>query len=231
MSASLLTHAAQGLSLEAPDVDPGLAPQRTPAWHAARLGKVTASRLPDLVARTKTGWSASRGTYMAQLLVERLTGEPTAIPPSPAMRWGTLQERRALAAYSFRTDRDPLPTGFWDHPVIPGSGASPDGLVGLEGLVEVKCPNTSTHLETLAAGEIPAKYLPQMHWQMACTGRTWCDFVSFDPRLPEPLRLFVRRLERDADAILELEGQVETFLGELGEKVQALAPQALRSAA
>jgi hypothetical protein len=222
MSASLLTHAAQGLNLEVLDVDPAFAPQRTPAWHAARLGKVTASRLPDLVARTKTGWSASRGTYMAQLLVERLTGEPTATPPSPAMRWGTLQERRALAAYSFRTDRDPLSTGFWDHPDIQGSGASPDGLVGLEGLVEVKCPNTSTHLETLAAQEIPAKYLPQMHWQMAGTGRAWCDFVSFDPRLPEPLRLFIRRLDRDADAITHLEAEVRAFLQELEDRTLRL---------
>jgi putative phage-type endonuclease len=222
MSASLLTHNTHGLSLEALDADLGFAPQRTPAWHAARLGKVTASRLPDLVARTKTGWSASRGTYMAQLLVERLTGEPTAIPPSPAMRWGTLQERRALAAYSFRTDRDPLATGFWDHPAIQGSGASPDGLVGLEGLVEVKCPNTSTHLEILAAGEIPAKYLPQMHWQMACAGRTWCDFVSFDPRLPEPLRLFIRRLDRDADAITHLEAEVRAFLQELEDRTLRL---------
>jgi hypothetical protein len=103
--------------------------------------------------------------------------------------------------------------------------------VGLEGLVEVKCPNTSTHLETLAAGEIPAKYLPQMHWQMACTGRAWCDFVSFDPRLPEPLRLFIRRLDRDADAITNLEAEVRAFLQELEGKVLTLNTSPRRVAA
>ncbi len=221
--------AIEGTVLDAPEL---FEPQRSSGWREARLGKVTASRLGDLVGRTKTGWSASRGNYMAQLLVERLTGTPTQIPPSAPMRWGVEQEGRALAAYSFRTDRDPLPTGFWAHPTIDQSGASPDGLVGFEGLVEVKCPTTSTHLETLEAHAIPTKYLPQMNWQMACTGRAWCDFVSFDPRLPEPLRMFVGRLERDEQTIADLEQQVEAFLAELDQRLSGLSsPSAHRRAA
>ena len=198
-------------------------PQRSAGWREARLGKVTASRLADLTGRTKTGWSASRGVYMSQLIVERLTGVALQAPLNAAMRWGVEHERRALAAYSFRTDRDPLETGFWSHPRIDQSGASPDGLVGFAGLVEVKCPTTPVHLETLEAKAIPAKYLPQMNWQMACTGRSWCDFVSFDPRLPEPLRMYVARLFRNEEVIADLEQQVQTFLAELDQRVIKLS--------
>jgi putative phage-type endonuclease len=196
--------------------------QGSPEWFAARLGKVTASRMADLMARTKTGWGASRANYMAELLVERLTGQPADGYESPAMRWGTEQEPFARAAYEFRTDADVALAGFVDHPGIAASGASPDGLVGEDGLLEIKCPNTATHIETLLSGSIPQKYFDQMQWQMACTGRAWCDFASFDPRLPESMRLWVQRVQRDAARIAELEAAVRDFLAELDAKEAAL---------
>ncbi|MDP9102974.1 MAG: YqaJ viral recombinase family protein [Pseudomonadota bacterium] len=205
-------------------------PQRSEGWHRARLGKVTASRLGDLTARTKTGWSTSRGAYLNQLLVERLTGQAAQSPVTPAMRWGVEQEPLARAAYSFRTDRDALLEGFVEHPHIPMSGASPDGLVGNDGLIEIKCPTTATHLETLSSSEVPAKHLPQIYWQMACTGRTWCDFVSFDPRLPEPLRLVIRRVPRDQAVINALEAEVTAFLQELEDRMVQLTTPVRRAA-
>lgn len=191
-------------------------------WHLARVGKVTASRVSDVMARTKTGWGASRANYMAELIAERLTGVPADSYSSPAMKWGTETEPQACSAYEFFRDAEVQSAGFVDHPSLPFSGASPDGLVGHEGLVEFKCPNTATHIETLLGSSVPAKYVTQMQWQMACTGRAWCDFVSFDPRMPEHLRLFVRRLERDATGIKVLEGEVATFLQEVAERILRL---------
>jgi hypothetical protein len=154
--------------------------------------------------------------------VERLTGAPSSIPTTPAMRWGLETEALAKAAYGFHLDREVVPSGFVNHPGISMSGASPDGFIGDEGLTEIKCPTTITHIETVAAGEIPSKHRPQMLWQMACTGRSWCDFVSFDPRLPEPLKLFVRRVQRSDAIISELEEQVLAFLDELDGRMTAL---------
>lgn len=196
--------------------------QGTDAWRQQRLGKVTASRIADLTARTKTGWGASRANYLAELLVERLTGEPTVGFQSAAMQWGTEQEPEARAAYQFMRDCAVEECGFFDHPRIAMAGASPDGLVGDDGLVEIKCPNTATHIETLQGAAIPAKYIGQVQWQMACTGRAWCDWVSFDPRMPASMRLFVQRIERDAKMIGELEKQVCDFLTELDAKVKDL---------
>jgi putative phage-type endonuclease len=196
--------------------------QGSPEWYAARLGKVTASRIADLMARTKTGWGASRANYMAEMLVERLTGQPADGYESPAMRWGTEQEPFARAAYEFRTDTDVALVGFVAHPTIAAAGASPDGLVGDAGQVEIKCPNTATHIDTLLAGSIPQKYVDQMQWQMACTGRAWCDFVSFDPRMPESMRLWVQRVPRDYARIAALEAAVCDFLAELDAKEAAL---------
>ncbi len=205
-------------------------PQRSEGWHRARLGKVTASRMADLTARTKTSWSASRGAYLNQLPVERLTGQVAPTPLTPAMRWGVEQEHLARAAYSFRTDRDALLEGFVEHPDIPMSGASPDGLVGNAGLVEIKCPTTATHLETLSSSEVPAKHMPQIYWQTACTGRAWCDFVSFDPRLPEPLRLYIRRVELDQGVIDALQAEVTAFLQELEQRMVQLTTPVSRLA-
>ena len=196
--------------------------QRTTEWHTARLGKVTASRVADVIAKTKTGYGASRANLMADLIVERLTGQPASTFSNAHMEWGTEQEPHARAAYSARTGELVEEVGFVDHPSVANSGASPDGLVGDEGLVEFKCPATSTHLDTLLAGEVPSKYIAQMQWQMACTGRKWCDFCSYDPRLPEHLRMFVKRVPRDDEYIKTLETEVAKFLAELDEKLKQL---------
>lgn len=196
--------------------------QGTAEWHALRLGKVTASRVADVVARTKSGYSTSRANYAAELICERLTGRPAASFINDAMRWGTDQEPYARQAYIALTGAEVFETSFVDHPEIHMTGASPDGLVGSVGLVEIKCPNTATHIETLDGGSIADKYIVQMQWQMACTGRDWCDFVSFDPRLPEAMQLHVQRVERDVSRILELEGEVSSFLRELDAKVSRL---------
>ena len=166
--------------------------QRSSEWFSARLGKVTASRVADIVSKTKSGYSTSRANYMAELIVERLTGKPADHYQTAAMAWGTNHEPMALSSYEEHTGGLVEEVGFVPHPSIAMSGASPDGLVKDDGLVEIKCPNTATHIETVLGQEAPAKYLPQMQWQMACTGRDFCDFVSFDPRLPDDMQLFIR---------------------------------------
>ena len=196
--------------------------QGSPEWHALRIGKVTASRVSDVVAKTKTGWGASRANYMAELIAERLTGEPAEKFSNAAMAWGTEKEPDARAAYEFFRDAQVSEIAFVDHPVIGMTGASPDGLVGDHGLVEIKCPNTATHLDTLLTQAIPSKYVTQMLWQMACTGRQWCDFVSYDPRLPETMSLFVKRVDRDDKLIASLEKDVAEFLAELDLKLAQL---------
>ena len=195
--------------------------QRTDDWFAARLGKVTASRVADVAAKTKTGYSASRDNYMADLIVERLTGQKASTFSNAAMEWGTATEPAARAAYSAYTGELVEEVGFIDHPTIAMSGASPDGVVG-DGLVEIKCPATATHLDTLLAGTVPSKYIPQMQWQMACTNTRFCDFVSYDPRLPDHLRLFVKPVRRDNEYIAMLEAEVTKFLTELDEKLKQL---------
>jgi putative phage-type endonuclease len=193
--------------------------QGSPEWHQLRLGKVTASRMADLTARTKTGWGAVRDNYMAELLVERLTGKPADGYVSPAMQWGKDTEPRA--AYEFLYSEVRM-ASFIDHPSINMAGASPDGFVAPKGLVEFKCPDTKTHLATLVAETIPGKYRSQMQWQMACTETEWCDWVSFDPRVPEAMQFFVQRVRRDDDAIASLEKQVAEFLRELDAMQAAL---------
>ena len=196
--------------------------QRSPEWFAARLGKATASRIADIVAKTKTGYSTSRANYLAELLCERLTGAQADSYVSPAMQWGTDKEPEALSLYEFQTDDPVEALGFVDHPAITMSGASPDGLVGALGLVEVKCPITATHLDTLLGGSVSGRYHTQIQWQLACTGRAWCDFVSYDPRVPAHLRLFVQRISRNNAAIAELEREVRGFLSELDAKIETL---------
>jgi putative phage-type endonuclease len=188
--------------------------QGTEEWKAARCGSLGASRIAEAIARTKTGWGASRANLMAELVVERLTGVPTEGYVSKEMQWGTEYEPQARAAYEFHRDVTVIEVGLVKHPKIEGSHASPDGLVNDDGLLEIKCPNSATHIDTLLGATIPAKYVTQMLWQMACTGRQWVDFVSYDPRMPEPMRLFVSRLHRDDAAIAELEKMVREFLAE-----------------
>lgn len=189
--------------------------QGSPEWLHARLGKVTASRVADIVARTKTGYSASRATYRAQLVCERLTGLPQDSFSNAAMDWGREQEANARAAYEFETSRTVDLVGFVQHPSYAMAGASPDGLIGEDGLIEIKCPQTSTHIETLLGKAVPGKYVAQMQWQMACTGRAWCDFVSYDPRLPGHLQLAIYRMERDEAHIEDLNRAVGEFLAEV----------------
>ena len=195
--------------------------QRTDDWFAARLGKVTASRVADVIAKTKTGYGAGRANYMADLVVERLTGQKASSFTNAAMEWGTEQEPNAKAAYAAKTGILVEDVGFIDHPTVAMSGASPDGFAE-GGLVEIKCPNTATHLEYIFDGKPPQKYVTQMQWQMACAGKPWCDFVSYDPRLPERLQLLVVRVPRDDDYIKMLEQEVNTFLQELDDKLNKL---------
>ena len=192
--------------------------QRSNEWFEARLGRVTASRTADVMAKTKSGYSASRANYMAQLITERLTGQPTEGFSSAAMQWGTDTEPQARAAYEMMTGRDVIEVAFIQHPEINGFGASPDGFVGSDGLIEIKCPNTATHIETLLAEKVPSKYIIQMQVQMLCTGRAWCDFVSFDPRLPGNMAFWMSRVDADAKMQAEIEAEVQKFLAELVEK-------------
>ncbi len=189
----------------------------SPDWFTARPGLVTASRIADVVARTNSGYGASRANYMAQLVAERLTRKPTERFVSPAMQWGLDHEANARAAYEFFTDNTVEAIGFVAHPTIAMSGASPDGLVGAHGLCELKCPNTATHIDTLLEDGIPAKYESQMFWQIACTGREWCDLVSYDPRMPDGMSLYVQRLARNDEKIAALKFEVTTFIQELNE--------------
>jgi putative phage-type endonuclease len=196
--------------------------QGSPAWFEMRCGRVTASRVADVIAKTKTGYSASRANYAAELIAERLTGTTAPSFTNAAMQHGTLTEPLAREAYATRHGVTVDQVAFIVHPEIPMAGASPDGLVGDLGLVEIKCPNTATHLDTLLGEPIPAKYLTQMAWQMACTGRSYCDFASFDPRLPPEMQLHVQRVERDTSLIIELESAVAEFIAEIDAKVEAL---------
>jgi putative phage-type endonuclease len=195
--------------------------QGTTEWFAARCGKVTASRVADIIAKTKTGFSASRDNYMAQLVCERMTSKPAESFSNSAMQWGTDTEPFARAAYEAKLDILVSEVGFIDHPWITMSGASPDGLAG-DGLVEIKCPNTATHIATLLDQKVPEKYITQMMWQMACTERPWCDFVSFDPRMPEKYQLFVKRVNFDKQIVDSLENSVIQFLGDVDLKIKQL---------
>lgn len=196
--------------------------QGSPKWFAQRLGKVTASRVADVIAKTKTGYSTSRDNYMAQLVCERMTGAVAESFTNAAMAHGVETEPLARAAYEAHADVLVDEVAMITHPTIEAAGASPDGLVGDEGMLEIKCPNTATHIDTLLSQSVPGKYNTQMQWQMACTGRQWCDFVSFDPRLPTELQLFVKRVPRDAVYIQMLEEEVKKFLVELDGKIMKL---------
>jgi putative phage-type endonuclease len=196
--------------------------QGSESWFQVRIGKVTASRVADVLAKTKTGYSATRDNYMAQLVCERLTGQKGESFTNAAMQHGTDTEPLARAAYEALKDVLVDEVGFVPHPSIIMAGASPDGLVGEDGLLEIKCPNTATHIETLLSQSVPGKYFTQMQFQLSCTGRQWCDFVSFDNRLPEELQLFVKRVPRDNEFIKQMEDEVVKFLNELDIKIAQL---------
>jgi putative phage-type endonuclease len=196
--------------------------QGTDAWHEIRCGKVTASRVADIIAKTKTGHSASRANYMAQLVCERLTKTQAESFTNAAMEHGITQEPFARAAYEAAQGVMVEEVGFVRHPTIEWAGASPDGLVGDDGCIEIKCPNTATMIETLLSQKVPGKYITQMQFQMACTGRKWCDYVSFDPRMPAKAQMFVRRVDRDDEYIAEIEAEIVKFLAEVDSQVQKL---------
>lgn len=191
-------------------------------WVQARLGRATASRIADVVAKTKSGYSASRENYMVQLALERITGQATDGYTNAAMQWGISVEPLARAAYEVHTGVLVEEVGMIEHPRIAMAGASPDGCIGVDGLVEIKCPNSATHVNTLRSRKPAGDYVTQMQWQMACTGRAWCDYASFDPRMPDGLQLFVVRVPRDDERIAELEREVEIFLGQVDAMVSEL---------
>jgi len=197
--------------------------QGSPEWFAQRLGKVTASRVADVIAKTKTGYSTSRSNYMTELALERITGQRQESFTNAAMQWGTETEPLARAAYEAETGEIVDEVAMIEHPSIAMTGASPDGLIGADGLIEIKCPNSATHMETLLNKKPAAKYITQMMWQMACTKRQWCDFVSFDPRFPQHLQLFTTRVMRDDLMVKSLENEVSQFLDELGAMVTTLS--------
>jgi len=196
--------------------------QGSAEWFAIRCGKVTASRVADIIATTKSGYSASRANYEAQLICEILTGKPAESFTNSAMQWGTDTEPLARAQYELKSGNMVDQIGFVSHQMIEQSGASPDGLIGTDGLIEIKCPNTSTHLDTLLNQTVPGKYITQIQWQLACTQRKWCDFVSYDPRLPENLSLFIKRVDADVTMIESLESEVKKFLVGVNDKVSKL---------
>ena len=196
--------------------------QRSDEWFAARCGKVTASKVADLMAKTRSGYSASRQNYMAQLICERLTGSPAESFSSAAMQRGTEKEPEARAIYMLESGEIVEECGLVIHPDIPDFGASPDGLVCADGLIEIKCPNTWTHLETLKTGKPKHEYFTQMQAQMACTGRNWCDFVSFDDRLPEDIAYFCTRIARDDEFIGVMLAEIAIFLADLQSELMQI---------
>jgi len=196
--------------------------QGTPEWHELRRGKVTASRVADILAKTKTGTSASRQNYLIELALQRTT---KAIEPSytnAAMEWGTATEPQARVAYEVNTSNFVDQVPFIDHPTIEGFGCSPDGLVGADGLLEIKCPNSATHWEYYKAKEPPKKYFIQMQAQMSVTGAKWCDFVSFDPRMPERSQLLIVNVPRDPEFIVYMEAEIKIFLDEVATEVKLM---------
>lgn len=197
--------------------------QGSDAWFAQRIGLVTASRLNDVMATLKSGGeAATRKNYRAQLIAERLTGTKADSFTNSAMQWGVDNEPIARANYEILRGVDVDQVGFVCHPSIGMTGASPDGLIGSDGLIEIKCPNTATHIEYLLSGVAPSEYHNQMLWQMECTGRAWCDFASFDPRMPDDMQLFVVRFKRDEDRLKELRAGVVKFLTEVDDVMERL---------
>lgn len=198
------------------------AEQGTEEWRKARAGSLGASDVADALAKTSKGYAASRSNVMARLIIERLTGEPVETYQSAAMEWGLATEDEARLAYSWSQDVAVEEVGLIRHPRILGTHASPDGLIASDGLVEIKCPNSATHLKALEGEQPEGKYITQIQWQLAVTGRQWCDLASYDPRMPEPMQLHIQRFERDDARIAELERDVQEFLDELDARIAKL---------
>lgn len=196
--------------------------QGTDNWFAARLGKATASKIGDILSKGKDGESITRRNYRMMLVCERLTGLKAEGYTSTHMERGTALEPLARASYEVFKNVMVDEVGFIPHPVIEMSGASPDGLVGYEGLIEIKCPTAGNHIETILSGKAPTKYISQMQWQMACTSRAWCDFVSYCPEVGDNIELFIVRVVRDDEYIAVAEKAVVAFLKEVSETYNQL---------
>jgi putative phage-type endonuclease len=196
--------------------------QGTEAWHQLRMGKVTASRVADILAKTKTGVSASRQNYLIELAIQRVTNSIQESYSNAAIEWGVQNEGSARVAYEVKSGNFVDQIAFVDHPTISWFGCSPDGLVNTDGLVEIKCPNSATHWGYIKADAPPTKYFIQMQAQMAVTGRQWCDFVCYDPRMPERSQLFIKRVPRDQVFIDEMLVEVNKFLSEVEVEVQLM---------
>lgn len=187
--------------------------QGSDEWFNARIGMVTASRLADVL-----GTKAKRKKYAEQLSLETIQAFRVVTEPNEHMIWGTQTEPEARNAYEAHSGSIVDLVGFVIHPEIKRAGASPDGLVGDDGLVEIKCPTTKTHMTTLDDYAVPEKHKPQMQWQMACTGRKWCDFVSYDPRIEDSY--FCKRVMRDDEFIARAEKEVIVFLTEVDDLIK-----------
>ena len=193
--------------------------QGTAEWLAQRAGRVTASAISNcMMAKTTAGYQ----NYQAQLICERLTGQPVEGFKSAAMERGTELEPQARAFYELESGMTVSEVGFVSHPALDGAGASPDGLVGSDGLVEIKCPEAAKHIKNLMGGTIDKGYALQMQWQMECTGRDWCDYVSFNPDFPDHLKISIRRVQRNAGVCEELKAATTTFLAEMESKLRVL---------
>lgn len=195
------------------------AEQRSPEWFEARLGRATASKFADIMATTRNGYSMKRNNYATELALERLTGQQLETYTSAPMQWGIENEDTASLMYSLKTGNEVEQTSLWVHDELM-AGASPDGLVGDDGVIEIKCPNSATHLNTLVTGKIPSQYIAQVQGQMWITGRKWCDFISYDPRMPENAQMIIVHVKRDDDYIEGLHIEVREFLEQVEEQVE-----------
>ncbi len=204
--------------------------QRTAEWFQARLGKVTASNVYNVLSKTAKGLPTSKyEDYKTKLMTERLIEEISQSYTTPAMQWGIAYEENALREYEFIYDAEVTRCGFIPHPKMKMAGASPDGLIGEDGLIEVKCPQSTTHLRFFMYDEIKPEYIAQMQFQMACTGRKWCDFISYNPNFvgkSTGLRMKVKRVLRDEKHIEEINKAVEIFLGEIEQEMQKILAKA-----
>ena len=199
--------------------------QNSPEWYAVRLGKVTASKLSDVMAG---GAGKMRDGYKLQLVLERATGNRKEGFTSKAMKDGIEREPDAAARYSFTTGIDLAEVGFVLHPTLDFSGASPDRLAGADGVVQFKCPEAATHYAYLKGATLPTAYVQQMQWEMACTKSAWCDFVSFHPDFPISKRLHIRRIKRDPVYIVKAEAAVREFLAEVEAELAELMADEVR---
>ncbi len=192
--------------------------QRSEEWYEARLGKATGSKFSDIMTKGRGSYElAARKNYRSELVLERLTGKKAETWTSPAMQWGIDNEPFARQNYMYATGQEVVEEFFVQHPTLQ-AGCSPDGYVGDEGLVEIKCPNSATHIATLRTGQLPSQYEAQVQGQLWLTGRSWCDFVSFDPRMPDNAQMIVIHIERDQEYIDDLEYEITKFLSEVDQE-------------